>query len=393
MRPGLAMALRAAAGLLVLVPLMPALAADQQGVRIDTVAGGRVVVTNSGTGLWAPGRSWRVVEEARIGKIEGEGPDVFGYVVWVALDRHLRIWVLERHVQEIRVFERDGRHVRTFGRKGGGPGEFQDALGMAFGPDGRVWVVDPQRGRTTVFDTAGAVIATHRTPGGFSMMPWPGGFDRRGDFYDVVPDPAGQRHGVVARYDTAFTVKNTMRPPRWEAPDAIIERVSANGRSRSSLRLPFLPQSAWVLTPDGDFWVLHTGQYRLDRVTPMGDTVRTAHMPANPIPVSAPERNARIAIMRQRFGEFDEGRVPKSKPPVNAVHVSDDGFLWVAREPSETGVRYGADVFDPEGRHLGTVDLPFPLMAPVAFRDHHLATVVWGSDGVHFVALARIEKP
>jgi hypothetical protein len=352
-----------------------------------------VIVSNHGAGLWGPGRAWRIVEETRLGKIEGEGPDVFGYVVWVALDRHRRIWVLERHDQEIRVFEPDGRHVRTFGRKGGGPGEFQDALGMAFGPGERLWVVDPQRGRTTVFDTIGTVLATHRTRGGSSFMPWPGGFDRRGDFYDAMSDSADNFHPVVARYDTGFRLKALVRPPRWVDPETVIERVSPDGHTRSRGLVPFSPRSLWALTPEGDFWALHTGQYRLDRVSPRGDTVRTVTMPVRAIPVSDEERNARLEAMRRNRGRVDESRIPRTKPPVDALFVTDDGYLWVAREASGRDRLRQADVFDPDGRYLGVVDLPFHLLAPVAFRDNHLATVVWGPYGVHFVVLARIEKP
>jgi sugar lactone lactonase YvrE len=314
-------------------------------------------------------------------------------VVAVALDAQSRIWVLERQAQEIRVFERDGRHVRTFGRKGGGPGEFQDPLGMAFGPGERLWVVDPQRGRTTVFDTTGAVIATHRTRGGHSVMPWPGGFDRRGDFYDAVADSADIIRSLMARYDTAFRLQATLRPPRWEDPDAVVERVSPDGRSRSRMILPFAARAVWALTPDGDFWSLHTGEYRLDRVSPAGDTLRTVHMPARPVAVSAKERNATLAVLRRNRGGIDEDRIPKVKPPVKGLFVADDGYLWVSREGTGAESMRRADVFDPEGRYLGTVDLPFQLMAPVVFRGDHLATVVWGPMGVHFVALARIDKP
>jgi len=116
-------------------------------------------------------------------------------------------------------------------------------------------------------------------------------------------------------------------------------------------------------------------------------------MPAVAIPVSAEERRARIAVLRRAVGDFDEDRVPKVKPPVREVHVADDGFLWVVREETGRGARPRADIFDPEGRYLGPVDLPFSLLAPVAFRGDHLATVVWGPMGVHFVALARIERP
>jgi NHL repeat len=61
---------------------------------------------------------------------DGEGPDVFRRIVDVALDPLGRVWVADAQMHEVRVFQPDGRHVRTLGRKGGGPAEFDGIAGM-----------------------------------------------------------------------------------------------------------------------------------------------------------------------------------------------------------------------------------------------------------------------
>lgn len=45
----------------------------------------------------------------------------------------------------------------TFGRPGGGPGEFQTIRGLSLAPDGSVWVLDPDNQRVTVISEAGGL--------------------------------------------------------------------------------------------------------------------------------------------------------------------------------------------------------------------------------------------
>ncbi|MEE8116816.1 MAG: hypothetical protein V3T28_06895 [Gemmatimonadales bacterium] len=47
---------------------------------VDTRESGLVAVTTPATGIWNGETSWRVVEELRIGTLEGNGPDLFGRV-------------------------------------------------------------------------------------------------------------------------------------------------------------------------------------------------------------------------------------------------------------------------------------------------------------------------
>jgi hypothetical protein len=363
-------------------------------LTIDTLPGGRVVVRNPMHGLWDSASAWRVEERWRVGRLEGNGPELFGDISAIAVDGFDRTYVIERHDQQIRVFDRDGRYVRTFGRKGQGPGEFLDALGLAFASDARLWVVDPQFGRVSVFDTAGTFLTSYRTPGGHSVMPWPGGFSRDGSFYDVARDPGGGWGSVLVRYDTAFTPLDTLRPPRWENADAVLEVVSADGRARSRGIVPFSASSMWALTPQGDFWTVQTGDYELDRVSPRGDTLRTVTRPYDPVPVTQADRDRAIKSMAwvtRQWGTVDPDRIPSVKPAVRSLYVAEDGDLWVGRVTDTPEVVF--DVFDPDGRLLGQVQLPFQPSLPPVIRGELMVAVTRGEMGVPFVVCAKIVKP
>lgn len=89
------------------------------GVTFDTTASGAVVVRSPAEGVWEEGEAWRLVEELRIGAVDGDGPEMFGEVSGVAVDPLGRIWVVERQAAEVRVFDEEGRHIRTVGRMRG----------------------------------------------------------------------------------------------------------------------------------------------------------------------------------------------------------------------------------------------------------------------------------
>src|SRR5262245_60222956 len=77
----------------------------------------------------AQGRRWTLKESLRIGGADS-GATAFVQVRSLDADASGRIFVLERGTQDIRVFARDGKVIRTLGRRGAGPGEMRNAEGM-----------------------------------------------------------------------------------------------------------------------------------------------------------------------------------------------------------------------------------------------------------------------
>lgn len=366
---------------------------------MDTLPSGRVVVTNPASGVWDSTTRWRVVEKVRIGAEEGNGPDVFGRLGAMMTDLAGRIWVLESQEQVLKVFEADGRFVRAVGRKGRGPGELANVAGLGLLPDGRVLVVDPQNARLSLFDTAGTFLSSQPVTAGYQVFPWPGRVLPDGSIYHVALGKRGSWSGtILVRYDSTMTPLDTLFPPRWQGEVNEFRLVDAGGARRITVDVPFSPGLQWNLAPDGTLWFVHTGTYELFQVSRTGDTVRAVTKPFTPVPVTRADRDTAVAQLARftgQGGKVDVGRIPVTKPPVWNFTVAEDGYLWVAVTMADT-TRVGRefDIFDPEGRYLGVVQLPFRLSpgSSLLVGGDRLIGETQNEDGVPFLVKARIER-
>jgi len=363
---------------------------------IDTLASGRIAVTNPPEPIWGEGEGWSVTEELRIGALEDSGPFQFGQVRAVEADAFGRIWVLESQAKEIRVFDAAGHHVRTIGREGGGPGEFADPADIAFGPDGLLWVPDPQNNRVSVIDTTGVFVTSHRIQGGFSMSPWPGGFDDAGRYYLPVPYqyPDGEFAIANVRYDRELVPLDTVPLLRNPNPPPQFQLVEPDGDGRLIATVPFSAGLTTAWSPRGTAWGMMTGDYRLFEVGDGGDTLRTIQASYDPLPVTAADRAAALEDLSwftDQGGKVDPSLMPRMKPAASDFFFDDAGRIWVDRITARPpGQDY--DVFDPEGRLLGRVELPSPLPRIRKVVGDAIYGVTEGELGVPYVVRDRIDR-
>ncbi len=352
---------------------------------VDTLAGGVVHVRNPAEPLWRPGEEWALEEELRIGSATEEGPELFGEVRDLAVDPLGRIYVLESQSNEIRVFDADGGHVRTFGREGQGPGELNGPSALDWDGDGRLWVVDPRNARFSVFDTAGEYLEdrTKKTSGWVS--PWPGRVEENGGLIDVsfarVDD---EFRRTLIRYDSLNEPVDTFFPPRYDAP--VFELRTENALMAYSV--PFAESMVWRLRPGGTLWFGVSDRYRLYERTLEGDTLRIVEKPFEPLPVTSEELEEALEGLEsftEQGGRMDRSRIPDRKPAFEGFLFDDRDNLWV-RPVVEAALEDRVfDVFDPEGRWLGRVE------SPVALRSSPAPTVV--GDAVYGVTRDELDVP
>lgn len=129
-------------------------------LSIDTLADGSVLVSNPVHGLWDadPDARWRLVESLRIGTATAGGPEAFESINRITIDALDRLWVVDYQAGHVKVFDAEGRYVRTIGRSGEGPGEFIRLSSVLRGPNGNMWIADGRLRRYEIFDTAGTRI-------------------------------------------------------------------------------------------------------------------------------------------------------------------------------------------------------------------------------------------
>lgn len=360
---------------------------------VDTLANGAPVVSNPSSGVWDSTSSWRLSEELRIGDVEGDGPEVFGSVAGMVVDDYGRVHVLDRQAGEIRVFDRDGAHVRTVGRSGGGPGELGDPIGITRSPDGRIWIVDPTNNRYSVFDTAGNYLTSHRRNVGGYALPWTGGFDDGGKLIErsIYSGEDGFRP-IFVRFDTAFSEADTLDLPPHE--DEVFELVTEN--SRMAYSVPFTPDRVIALAPDGSVWTGVSDAYELAHLSLAADTLRVIRREHDPAPVTDEDREEALENLQgfvEQGGDVDPSRIPDVKPAYAWFAAAPSGHVWVAPVVEGEDVGTVLDVFDPEGRYLGRVRSPITLsQRALTFRDDRLYGLTSDDLGVNYVVRLRIEK-
>ncbi len=99
--------------------------------------------------------------------VAGPGLDQFDAPTDVAIAPNGDIFVADGHSgggmatgnARIMKFDKDGKFIKTWGRKGMGPGEFDVIHTLAFDSQGRLFVGDRQNNRIQIFDQNGKFIA------------------------------------------------------------------------------------------------------------------------------------------------------------------------------------------------------------------------------------------
>jgi sugar lactone lactonase YvrE len=95
--------------------------------------------------------------------VAGEGPDTFNQPSDVAVAANGDIFVADGHDDDsnarIVKFTREGKFIKTWGKRGKGPGEFDCPHGVAFDSKGRLFVADRSNNRIQIFDQDGKFLA------------------------------------------------------------------------------------------------------------------------------------------------------------------------------------------------------------------------------------------
>lgn len=373
--------------------------------RVDTLPDGSIVVGNSEQGVWDadPDARWSVVERVRIGRREDEGPELFGMVRSVLVDDLGRMWVVDAQANELRVFDADGRLVRTVGGPGEGPSEFV-RVGPAFhGPDGTIWVEDLSLVRWEVFDTAGNRVEGHRSP---SMLR--GGWrqwTRDGAFLVMEPHPeTGEAVlGVYRKADDGGLTSDGRFLELPAEPMAVPLITLEDGISSWETPVPFSPQPWGAYGPDLDFWlsdgVAEDGRYEIRQLSlESGQALLTIRRRFAPAEIPDSVRAAALESLREEAGDATAtpsltlGIIPRHYPPFDVFHLSTDGTLWVARTFADG--RRGFDVFAWDGRYLGRPEAPARLagmrIQSISATDiHAIDTDEFGVDQVVRLEIRR----
>jgi hypothetical protein len=386
--------------------------------------------------------SWATVTEYTVGGLDAPGWAEFGDVESAGFDDAGNLYILDGQTNEVTVVSPEGEYLRTVGRKGEGPGEVQQAMGMVVRPAGGVLIPDfghralvgygpdgewtgnvsvnlareglPAGGAVALRD--GRVVATQ----GFRVTMSED--DGEGDAMDI-PDEGQPIWAWPARDGEEASVIYTA----WQSPpppDDDAQEISGSTAEGGQVQLRFGPLEAFAPEvqlaplPDGSMAVVDSTAYRIDLVGPDGTVRGEVTRPIDPIPVTdrirAEERDLRLAELEEREGgqvrfpggsgaSFGEGVLQDALrariesmlfypeiPVIEDISADWSGKIWVQRSSGEPGVDGPTDVVRADGSYVGTLPAD-GLRIPEAFGPGGLAAYIEEDEfGVETVRVVRI---
>ncbi|HMC62828.1 MAG TPA: peptidyl-alpha-hydroxyglycine alpha-amidating lyase family protein, partial [Candidatus Solibacter sp.] len=127
--------------------------------------------SGAGSSQGKPGKGHQAIKFSPDGKVlmtlgkagvAGDGPDTFNQPSAVAMAPNGDIFIADGHGgnsnARIVKFTRDGKFIKTWGKKGTAPGEFDTPHALAFDSKGRLFVADRANDRIQIFDQEGKFL-------------------------------------------------------------------------------------------------------------------------------------------------------------------------------------------------------------------------------------------
>lgn len=374
----------------------------------------------------------RLVQDLRIGSIDGADHELFGEIVALAVGSGGDIYAFDRQAVALRWYRPDGTFVATIGRQGGGPGEYAGADGgLAVLTDGRVVLRDPLNGRLTVYSPDGTFSESWPSRARISTStPLVAAF--AGGVFNQVsrPPEEGDPNVVyVARFDSDHLAVDSVRIALSAPASPMVEVRNAAFQIR--MAVPLSPGNHWALVPDGSYLRGEGSRYLIEWHRIDG-TLTTIGRDVARVAVTLDERRALeqafVSTLRRVDPTWDGDPlpIPNEKPYFRGIYHGRGGEVWVhlyepgrvqsvsgesrppiGDRPTEEEMRglfpdprdqpvvepIAFDIFDEDGTYLGKVTAPdgFEISPRPVFGSEHVWAVTRDSLRVQYITRYRIE--
>ena len=382
--------------------------------QVRDSAGIRIVENQSPR--WARGAERRLSQRPTlvIGTQDGE-PYQFSRIRGVVRLSDGTLVVADATSSELRFFDATGRHVRSVGRRGQGPGEFRE-LQLLQRLRGDTIVAGAHSGVPSFFSAAGTFVRQARQPGSGGELP-PGPRMQIGVF-----DDGSRLVGIIS-----MEAQTTNAPGRWVdslrgfivEPDGNVRRRFGNIGHMTFAHGETRPSPPW-LSPilasatDGRSLFLGLGnEYAIRVYSADGRLTRIIRRRWTPVKVTDADIDAFVTEWSKRWiketGAEGERRKRDLRDdpysdivPAFSQFIADGtGGVWVREAKLADAPGAGQlntmplvpstwSVFDAQGRWSGDVTMP-ALFMPMDIGADYVLGVARDSDGVETVVMYRLE--
>ena len=344
-----------------------------------------------------------------VGEEGGDESFLFSEVIGLGRLSDGSVAAIDRRSNEIRVFADDGRHLRSMGGSGEGPGEFSNAWFLWVLPGDTLWAGDWRPWRYNVFTSAGEfVTAVPMTPPYPNSSQWGGVLDngvsvnvRNGGPVEpsfVIPDTL-----IVEAHDTDGRLVSTIA----RVPDVAHGMTGKSEALGINLVLrPLFAGRAMADAAGTRVAIGHGGSPEvrlLDSAFQLRRIVRWSDPGREITPADVREWRDNYAESRggrnsDRWSQFDDVRVDPEIPAADFfpaftyIMLGRDGRLWVLPYQRPGQDRRNFMAFQSDGTFVCHLTQPPSFNVHEFGADYALGVEV-DELGVQTVAMYRLSHP
>ncbi len=301
---------------------------------------------------------FNVEEELSIGEAEGPEEYMFSRITGIEVDDEENIYVEDWERNHIRKFDKNGGFLKTIGREGQGPGEFQQIANIQITPENELMVHDKYTFRLTFFSLDGDYLRTVLLKGiqAFRIK-----VNSMGDY-------------LVRTIDFEGPHLRAANELKVYGSDLAFIRTIAKDKFRST-EAPLQPWMASKFLPSDLIICGFRESYEFQILDSEGKTIRKISRDYVPIKISEEEKKKR------KLSQNSE--LPRCFPAFQDFSVDEEGRIFVQtyeRQIDENKFYY--DIFDPEGRYLAKIPLK---MEPQIWKKNKLYSIEEDEEGFQMV--------
>jgi hypothetical protein len=390
---------------------------DGGGQASTRDSAGISVVVNSGP-AWATGRGWTVVDSPLVDIVDVD------HVLGPVRLSDGRLAIGNAGTNEVRIYDAGGALLKTSGRPGSGPGEYQNLVGIWAGPADSLMVSDILVRRLTVLDREGNFGRS------FSLGGGGGGFRSINGSVDFAVPLGWLADGSIVGLSQTFTMNavrdgifrdtvtivrygpdGTARDTVGRFPGPEMEQMTITMGTRSMAAPSPVPLGKqFVGAARGDrFYVSVNNAWEIQVRALDGALKRLIRTDGTPTPITPTDveanrqemreqmegqpmmRNVPEPIKKQLTARVDQAKYPTTFAWFAAILTDGDGNLWAQEvsPSSKTVQRYA--VVDSSGRFLGRVTMP-PGFRPSTIGSDAVYGVWKDADDVEHVRAYPLRK-
>lgn len=309
-----------------------------------------------------------VEEELTIGEAEGRKEYMLSGVINITADDAGNIYAADRKENHIRAFDMNGSYIRTIGRPGQGPGEFDDHITrIQITPQNELMAYDRWAFKLTFFSLGGDYLRTVLLKGVQALRI---SKDTKGNYFVGTIEFQG-------KYGTN-TFRSSTEVREYDSDFALIKTL-VKDKFRDA-NVPLRPQML-ARFPSSDIVICgFTDTYEFQIMDSEGKIVRKVLKEYDPLEISEEEKEKR--------GLADEKNVPKYFPAFQGFSVDEEGRIFAQTFERQAGEnKFFYDVFDPDGKYVAQI----PLNAlPQYWKNGKMYTVEEDEQGYQHIKRYKV---